>query len=97
MWLKIAGWVSAALTALPSLITGVEALWKGQPKSGAQKWISVEQALSGSIALIANQVSTLAPGTPPDVAAQKVVIFTKAVNDAFVKLCNDLGVFQTSS
>lgn len=90
-------YVIPVITALPELISGIEKLWTGVPKAGAQKWIAVEQALSGSIVAVANQVAALAPdGTKVDEVSAKIAVFTKAVNDAFVKLCNDLGVFQTS-
>ena len=90
---KLLGYLPALLSALPQLIAGIEALFKGTPKAGAQKWIAVEQALSQSIALLAQEVAQLAPGTPVDKASAAIAIFTKAVNDAFVKLCNDLGIF----
>lgn len=91
-------YVLPAITALPQLIDGIEKLFAGRPKSGAAKWIAVEQALSGSIVLVANEVAALAPdGTKVDEISAKVAIFTKAVNDAFVKLCNDLGIYQTTS
>jgi hypothetical protein len=90
-------YVIPALTAIPQLVQGVESLWKGTPKSGAQKWIAVEQALSASIVTVAQEISQLAPNTPVDTVSAKVAIFSKAVNDAFVKLANDLGIFQTTS
>lgn len=89
-------YAAAILPALPQLIAVVEALWKNTPKSGSYKWIAIERALSNSIGLVAQEVSQLAPNTPADTVAAKVAIFTKAVNDAFVKLLNDLGIFQTS-
>jgi len=84
----------AALSALPQIIAGVEALWKDTPKSGSYKWIAVEQALSASISLVAQEVASLAPNTPVNTVSAKVAVFTKAVNDAFVTLCNGLGIFQ---
>lgn len=90
-------YVVPAIQALPQLIAGIEALFQNRPKSGPQKWIAVEQALSQSIVLVAEEVVKIAPdGTKVDDVSGKVAIFTKAVNDAFVKLANDLGVFQTS-
>ena len=62
----------------------------------AQKWIAIEQALSGSISMVAQEIAQLAPATPVDAVSAKVAIFTKAVNDAFVTLCNDLGIFPHS-
>lgn len=89
-------YVVPAITALPQLISGIEALFKGTPKAGAQKWIAIEQALSGSISMVAQEIAQLAPATPVDAVSAKVAIFTKAVNDAFVTLCNDLGIFPHS-
>lgn len=85
--------VVPALTALPQLITGIEALFKGVPKAGAQKWISVETALSQSITIVAQEVAQLAPGTSADKVSAEVAKFSKAVNDAFVALANGLGIF----
>lgn len=92
----IVKYVIPVLSALPQLVVGIESLWKGTPKAGAIKWIAVEQALSSSISLVAQEIAQLAPGTPVDTVSAKVAIFTKAVNDAFVTLCNELGIFQTS-
>jgi hypothetical protein len=89
-------YVIPVLSALPQLVVGIESLWKGTPKAGAQKWIAVEQALSQSISLVAQEVAQLAPNTPVNTVSAKVALFTKAVNDAFVALCNDLGIFQQS-
>jgi len=94
---KILSYVGALLPALPQLIAGVEALFKGTPQSGAAKWVAVEQALSQSVALVAQEIAQLAPGTSVDTVSAKVAVFTKAVNDAFVTLCNDLGIFPTTS
>lgn len=90
--------VVPAIQALPTLISGIEALFQNRPKSGPQKWIAIEQALSGAIVLAAEEVVKIAPdGTKVDDVSGKIAVFSKAVNDAFVKLANDLGVFQTTS
>lgn len=90
------GYIVPILTALPNLILGVEALWSNKPKSGASKWISVEQATSGTIQLAAQEVAKLAPaGTPEQTISDAVAVFTKSVNDAFVTLMNTLGILPT--
>lgn len=94
MWSKILGWVMTAIAVIPSLAADVERLWSSVPKSGSQKWISVEQALSGSIQDVANEVAKLSPaGTTADEIATAVDRFAKDVNDAFVSLANDLKLF----
>lgn len=94
MWTKILGWVMTAISVIPSLAADVERLWAGVPQSGSQKWISVEQALSGSISDVANEVAKLSPaGTTANEISDAVAIFSKDVNDAFVKLANDLKLF----
>lgn len=92
LFAKIAGLVLQVLTGLPGLIQGVESLWAHVPKSGAQKWIAVEQAVSGTIQEIANEVVKNVPSANADEVAGKVALFTKASNDAFVKLMNDLNM-----
>jgi predicted PurR-regulated permease PerM len=90
-------YATMVLPALPQIISGIESLWKWTPKSGAQKWIAVEQALSQSISMVAQEVAQVAPATSDTKAiSAAVAIFTKSVNDAFVKLANDLGVFPHS-
>jgi hypothetical protein len=93
----VLGWVLPILTALPSLITGAETLWSHTPKSGPQKWISVEQSVSGTIELAANEIAKLAPpGTDAQTISDAIAVFTKAVNDAFVALMNALKILPTS-
>jgi hypothetical protein len=90
-------YATMVLPALPQIISGIESLWRGTPKSGAQKWIAVEQALSQSISIVAQEVAQIAPaGTDVSKISAALAVFTKSVNDAFVKLANDLGVFQHS-
>lgn len=88
-------YVVPILTALPDLILGVENLWKHTPGSGPQKWISIEQSVSGTIEVAANEVAKLAPsGTPASQISAEIAIFTKTVNDAFVTLMNNLGILK---
>jgi hypothetical protein len=82
------------LSALPQLIQGLEAMWKGTKSAGATKWIAVETALSSSIELVANEVAAAVPATNAGHVSNAVAIFTKKVNDAFVELANTLGIFQ---
>ena len=90
-------YVLPILTALPSLITGVESLWKATPKSGPQKWISVEQAVSGTIEAAAQTIAKAAPaGTDAQTISDAIAIFTKSVNDAFVALMNALKILPTT-
>lgn len=90
-------YVGLVIPVLPQLIASIEQLWKGTPKAGASKWIAIEQALSGTISTVANQVALLAPpGTKIDTVSAAIAIFTKTVNDALVKLFNDLGIFTTT-
>lgn len=94
MFTTIFSWVMQVITVLPSLITDIEKLWSGTAKSGSQKWLSVEQALSGSISAVAEAAAKLAPaGTSVDTISTAVDIFVKAVNDAFVALANTLQLF----
>jgi len=79
------------LQALPSLIKGVEALWAHKPKSGPEKWLAVEQAASGTIESIADAIVKANPNAKVDAVTTAVAQFTKAANDALVKLYNDVG------
>lgn len=97
MWAKAFAMMIPLLTAIPTLIQGVEKLWSGVPKSGAQKWIAVEQALSGSIQQIAAEVQAVVPDQQADEVAQKAAIWAKAVNDATVRFFNDTGMLPPSS
>lgn len=93
----VLAWGLKILNVLPNIITTMEQLWNSKPKSGAEKWIGVEQALSGSITLAANEIAKMAPaGTKAEVISSAIAKFTKACNDAFVGLMNDLGLFTTS-
>lgn len=84
------------LPAIPQLITAVEGLWSATPKSGPQKWISVETALSGSIQAVAAKIIAAVPNAKVDEVTARVAVWAKAVNDATVALFNDVGAFQTS-
>lgn len=90
--LKILTWLLPILTAIPSLIQAVEGLWSNVPKSGAQKWISVETALSQSIQTVGQEIVKAVPNAQVDAAAAKVDLWAKAVNDATVALFNDVGL-----
>lgn len=87
-WLPL---IVSVLTALPSLITGVEAAFSNKPKSGPEKWIAVETALSAPISAIAEQIAKMAPNADAQKIAASVSIFTKAVNDAIVAFFNAVG------
>jgi hypothetical protein len=93
---NILGLIVSILPAIPNLITAVESLWSGTPKSGPQKWISVEQALSGSIQAVANEVKAAVPNANADEIAAKASIWAKAVNDATVQFFNEAGLLQTT-
>lgn len=94
MFGTILNWVVTAISVIPSLVTDIERLWSGQAKSGSQKWLSVEQALSGSIQDVAQVAAKLAPtGTKAEVISTAVDVFAKSVNDAFVALANELKLF----
>ncbi|MGH9770108.1 MAG: hypothetical protein ACRD4Q_00160 [Candidatus Acidiferrales bacterium] len=94
MFSTIFTWVMQVIPVLPSLITDIEKLWGGTAQSGSQKWLSVEQAMSGSISAVAEVAAKLAPaGTSVDAISTAVDIFVKAVNDAFVALANTLQLF----
>lgn len=96
MWSKIISIGIGILTSIPTLIQGVEQLWKGTPKAGAQKWISVEQALSASIEQIAAEVVKECPNTAVDDVAGRASVWAKAVNDATVAFFNDVGLLPKS-
>lgn len=82
------------LPVIPSLVTDIENLWRHKPGSGAQKWISVEQALSGSVSEVADQLLAVAPaGTKAEDISAAIAIYARAVNDATVALANSLKVF----
>lgn len=95
MFAAILSAVLQIIPILPGLITDIEHLWSNKPKSGSSKWISVEQALSGSIEEAANVAAKLAPaGTKAETISTAIAVFTKDVNDAFVTLANDLQLFS---
>lgn len=96
VFLSIMGFVGKLLPALPNLIVGVEALFKGTPKSGSAKWIAVEQGISQSIQAVADQVVAAAPGTDAAKISALAAKYAKAVNDATVTFLNEAGVFQTN-
>jgi len=94
MWPLILNFIIQAIPVIPSLVTDIENLWRGKPKAGSQKWLSVEQALSQSISAVAGEVAQLAPaGTKAEEVSAALVIFSKAVNDASVALANTLKIF----
>lgn len=94
MWPIALAWIVQVLPVIPSLVTDIENLWRHKPASGAQKWISVEQALSGSISEVTSAISAAAPaGTSEADISAAVAVFAKAVNDASVALANKLGAF----
>lgn len=98
MWPTILTWVMRVVPVIPSLVTDIENLWRGQPKKGPQKWLGVEQAISGSIQEVASEAAKLAPaGTKTEEITKAVSVFAKAVNDASVELANTLGIFQHGS
>lgn len=91
----ILSYVPKLITVLPNLIIAIENLWAPKQKAGPQKWVSVEAAVSGSIEDAAQAVAKLAPaGTKAQTISDAIAVFTKSVNDAFVKLMNDLGIFK---
>lgn len=94
MWPIALTWIMRILPVIPSLVTDIENLWRHKPNSGAQKWIAVEQALSGSISEVADQLAAVAPAdTKPEEISAAVSIYARAVNDATVALANSLKVF----
>lgn len=88
---KVFTLVLQLLTGIPSLITAAEAMWQHLPKSGPQKWISVEQGASGLIQSIVQEVLACTPNAKADSIATAVSKFTKAANDALVAFYNDVG------
>lgn len=94
MFATIVTWILKVIPVLGQIIPSIENLWASQPKSGQQKWLSVENALSGSIQLVANEAAKLSPaGTTAEEISTAVDVFTKDVNDAVVTLMNDLKLF----
>ena len=87
-WLPL---VLSLLTALPNLITGVEAAFSNKPKSGPEKWIAVETALASPISAIATEISKMAPDADTQKISASVAVFTKAANDAVVSFFNAVG------
>lgn len=95
MFAAILAFVINVVPVIPQLVTSIENLFKGQPKAGPQKWISVERAMSQSISMAASEVAKLSPaGTKPEKISLALAVFSKDVNDAFVKLANDLQLFS---
>lgn len=98
MFQAIITWALRILSVLPNLIVNIENLFSAVPKSGPQKWISVEGALAQAIETAANEVAKLAPaGTKAETISAAIAKFTKAANDAFVTLMNELGIFTHST
>lgn len=88
------GWITLALdilTGLPSLITSIEAAFMHHPKSGAQKWIAIESALSEAITTVAADIVKDSPSKRGDEIAAHVSKWVKIVNDATVALYNGVG------
>lgn len=98
MFQTVLGWVFRILPVIPGLVGSIEQLFKGVPRAGAQKWISVETALSQSIQSASSEIAALAPaGTKIADISAALTVFSKDVNDAFVKLANDLKLFTTTA
>lgn len=98
MFTAVLKWVLQLIPVIPQLVTSIENLFKGQAKAGPQKWIAVEQALSQSITMASTEIAQLAPaGTKAETISNALAVFSKDVNDAFVKLANDLKLFSTST
>lgn len=94
MWPLVLTFIMQVVPVIPSLVTDIENLFRAKPKSGAAKWIAVEQALSQPISDVASQIAAAAPpGTKTEEISAAVAIYTKAVNDATVALANALHVF----
>ena len=94
MFATILAWIGRVLPVIPGLIINIENLFSNKPKSGASKWIAVEQAISGSIEDVASEVAKLAPaGTTAAQISGALAVFSKDVNDSFVRLANDLQLF----
>jgi hypothetical protein len=87
-WLPL---IVGILSGLPQIITGVESVFKSKPKSGPQKWIAVETALSSVIEQLANDIAKMSPNKDAQQISSEVAVFTKAVNDAIVKFFNAVG------
>jgi hypothetical protein len=83
--------VISIISALPNLITGIEAAFGKKSGQGASKWIAVEQALSTPIQNIANSLAASVPNATVDKVAAEVSKFTKASNDAIVAFYNAVG------
>lgn len=91
----ILGWVVKAIAVLPSLIINVENLWAPTKQAGTQKSEAIDAALAGSIQDVASAVVKLAPaGSKESDIAGAIATFTASVNNAFVALMNDLGIFK---
>ena len=94
MFQTILGFILQVVPVIPSLVTDIENLFRGQPKTGAAKWQSIELALSQSISTVAAEAAKIAPaGTKAETISNALAIFAKDVNDASVKLFNDLKLF----
>jgi hypothetical protein len=83
--------VLSIVTALPNLITGIEAAFGKKSGQGSAKWIAVEQALSTPIQNIATQLANSVPNAKVDQISSEVAKFTKATNDAIVAFYNSVG------
>ena len=79
------------LSGLPQIIQGVELAFSHKPKSGSEKWIAVETALSGAITSVANTITANSPSDKVAEVAADVSKWVKAVNDATVTLYNKVG------
>jgi hypothetical protein len=97
MWGILAAWSLRIVSVIPTLVSAVEQVFKGTPKSGPQKWVAVSSVLAPAIADVATDLSKLAPpGTPPSTITAAIARYTKAINDATVAVANDLGIFTPS-
>lgn len=83
--------VLSIVSALPSLITGIEAAFGKKSGQGASKWIAIEQALSTPIQNMANSLASSVPNAKVDAVAAEISKFTKATNDAIVAFYNSVG------
>lgn len=98
MWPIALTWIMRVIPVIPSLVTDIENLWRQKPKAGQAKWIAVEQALSGSISDVAQELMGVAPaGTKVEDISAAAAIFAKSVNDASVAFANALHVFPTTA
>lgn len=87
-------WIAFAigiLSALPSLIQGVEAAFGKKSGQGPSKWIAVETALSAPITALANEIAASVPNADASKISAQVAIWVKAVNDATVQFYNSAG------